>query len=169
MENRAQSAIIRSMKNDEETDKLKLSIDELRRMNDELCSTYISIRNKTLAFIAGSFALLTYLYNGGDLFIPEQLYGKILYFIGLFLCLISIGILFLALHPVVWRMPTQSKSYKDKRSYLGLLQYIRDEYIEGIGINISHCSNKQKLLNLAFNLLVIGAILLLVIKNFNIK
>ncbi len=157
------------MKNEEKINILKLSVEELRRMHDELCDTYTSAKNKILAFLAGELGFLSYLYYGGNLFFPQQIYGQIFYFIGIALLLIALAILFIAVQPVVWVIPTETKVHKDSKyvSYENFLQYIKDQYVEAFLINNAHCSKKHKLLNMAFYLLVIGATLLSVIKNFN--
>ena len=49
---------------------------------------------------------------------------------------------------------------------LSFLQYDKDRYIESLHIDMAHCEKKNKLLNMAFYLLLIGVTLLLVIKNF---
>lgn len=159
------------MNKGEQENILKESIDELRRMHDEVCDSYVLTRNKVLAFLAGGLALLSYLYSSGDLFIPEQVYGKIFYFVGVAFCVTSIGILFSAMQAVSWSIPTDIKRHKNikQKKYIEFLEYIKDEYTESLSKNFIHCENKQKLLNSAVALLIAGAILLLVIKNFNLE
>jgi len=145
----------------------KLSIEELRRMHDEIASAYNNVKIKIITFIGGGLALLNYLYSNGELFIPKETYGRIFYLLGLTFCITALLILFLATQPVEWRLPTESKNHKNHNIYLKFLKYVRKEYVEAISINTSHLGKKQKRLNLASSLLIVGTVVLLVIKNFN--
>ena len=75
------------MKKEDEKETLKLSIEELKVMHDEICENYSNAKSKILFFLAGAFAFLSYLFTGKDLFIPDELYGAIIYFLGLALCI----------------------------------------------------------------------------------
>ncbi len=148
-----------------------LSIDELRRTYDIISHTYGSIRTKILTFSGGGLALLTYLYRDGNrenINLPDQNYGVIIYFIGLVCIIVAIATLLYATLPVTWQFPTENKILKSMKfnSYIDFLKYTQGEYIDAISINVGHCEKKQKYLNFAFPLLIVGAILLVVIKSF---
>jgi hypothetical protein len=157
------------------------SIEELRRTHDEISDLYQRIRMRVLTYIGFGFALLTLLYGDGGnqpedkaeifnrLFIPSELYGIILYFLGLFLIIVAICILFLATQSVLWRIPTDFKELKELKyqNFLEFLEYIRDEYIEALKINKAHCEKKQRYLDTATFPLIFGAVLLIVINYFS--
>lgn len=158
----------------DEISTLQLSISELRRMHDEICQAYSGIRVKAITFLGGEFAFLSYLYSGGTLFIPPQIYGIIFYFIGLFFCISALVLLFLVMQPVKWRIPTETKVHKNYAtnfsSFLDALKYVQQEYIAGIHINIPHCEKKQVRLNLALIFILVGVSILVVIKStLNLK
>lgn len=164
----------KQIKPKEQVQMLEKGIEELRRTHDEITDAFSKARIKNITFIGANLATLSYLYssNGSgneSLFIPEKIYGIIFYFAGLFLCLGSLLILVLALQPITWRIPTEMKKLKklEYNSYLDFLKYVRNEYIEGLSINLPKHEKKQKYLNLASPLLIVGAILLLIIKKFN--
>lgn len=160
------------MESIKEDDKIKLNliaIEELRRYYDQVSELYTQIRTRILAFLGGGFAVLGYLYgNGGDLFIPKQIYGMIFYLIGFMSFTTAMSTLFRATRPVIWRIPTEIKDLKQMKfkNELKLLEYIKDEYLEAIRIDSLHCEKKQQLLTYALYLEVIGGIVLLVLKNF---
>lgn len=144
------------------------SIEELRRMHEEVCDIYKNIRTKTITFLGGGLALLSFLYGGGDLFIPKEIYGRIFYSVGFVFYMSSLFLLFLAAQPVLWRLPTKIKKHKEMKfsTYLEFLVYIKNEYTDALNINFAHNEKKQKYLNSATVLLASGAILLLIIKSF---
>jgi Ca2+/Na+ antiporter len=155
---------------------LEVAVDELRRAYDELDKDYDQVRVKALTFLGGGLALLTFLYSGKthsgkvDLFIPHQVYGMVFYFGGLVFVLFAIALLFYTLKPVYFREPTENEEieklderHRTKNSYL---VFLKEEYSKCLEHNGDQYSQKQKLLNIAFFLLVTGAIILLVLKQF---
>ncbi len=145
-----------------------MSIEELRRMYDEICDHYTGTKNRILTFLAGALGLLGFLYGGGDLFIPEQIYGKVFYWIGLGSYIVATGLLIVAVQPILWHMPTDFKEHKKTRysTLLDFQEYVIDEYINSISQNQIGDEKKKKLLTIAFALLTLGAIVLVVLKNF---
>lgn len=67
----------------EEEKILEIAIEEQRRVFDHLNAGYEQAKVKLLTFIGAGLALMTYLFSSGNLFVPEELYGKIFYFTGL--------------------------------------------------------------------------------------
>lgn len=147
---------------------LQATIAEQQRVYDELVESKRQVNIKTLTLGGAGLALFTYLYTGGDLFIPDEIYGRILYVIGAVLALGAEGVLLFAIKPSGrWELPTESEhklknlSETSERDYL---EYIKDRYIYCFKHNSKHYSKKQRLMNLSFFPLVFGAIILVAIK-----
>lgn len=159
------------MKSKAKIQTLKLNIEEQRRKYDEVCGNYASIKNRILTFLAGSLAFLAYLYGSGELFVPQETYGQIFYWLGFLLYIIAIIILFMAVQPVVWHLPTDTVNVDKLKvnTEEEYLEYVQNEYIECININKQYNEQKYRLLDMALKLLIIGGIVLVIIKNFNIK
>jgi len=147
---------------------LKLSIEELRRTSDWLSAGYNNVKTKTLTYLGGSLALLTYLYSGGDLFFPDEMYGRIFYVMGLGSVLCAIVMLFLSMLPRRWEFSTDSDdlddmNFDDVNHYL---QYVKNNYMISYKRNIATYEKNHRVLSLSFFPLVIGAIILVVLKIF---
>lgn len=150
---------------------LERSIDELRRMNDELSDSYNRIKTLTITFIGGSLAFLSFFYgsgNGGSLFIPDELYGQIIYALAVLFHGIGLSQLFLNTKPVIWHIPTDIKEHQALAfdSYAAFLQYCKEEYITTWNCNLKQHEKKQSTLHSSLTFLVISAIVLVIIKTF---
>lgn len=156
-------------KQDQSTEIYKTSIDELRRMHDEITNCYREAKTKILTFMGGDLAILSYLYSSGKLFFPKEVYGQIFYIVGLALCIFALTLLFLAIQPIPWTIPTERKKQRkiEQNEYLPYLIYTQETYLDAIENNLPLYEKKQKYLNIAVSSLVIGAVLLLIIKNFS--
>lgn len=144
------------------------SISELKHTIDWLNSAYESIKAKTLAFLGAGLALLTYLYSSGDLFFPDEMYGRIFYCIGLALVLTSLVMLFRSLWPRRWEFTIDSNdledmNFTDKNHYL---QYVKEIHIKAYRANLLTYTKNHKILHTAFFPLIVGAIILVVLKIF---
>ncbi|MCA9325559.1 hypothetical protein KDA23_05875 [Candidatus Saccharibacteria bacterium] len=146
----------------------QVAIDELRRSNAKLDKAVDQLRVKTLTFIAAGFALLTYLYKDGNLFIPVELYGRIFYFVGLASILSALILFLLGLRPYPWMLTTEIKQLKKipQRSENQYLEYVKGEYISCFEKNGATYEIKHRSFNLGFILLILGASILVVIKTF---
>lgn len=151
-------------------DLLCLGLDELRRYYDKISNDYDRVRTKVLTLFGGALVLLSFLYAGGDLFIPEAVYGKIFYVVGLAALVVGVIILAWATRPGIWAIPGELKEasrltsrYKDKEEYL---EYLRLEYIEGITFCKAKLAAKVQMLDLGGTLVFFGGIMLLIIKYF---
>lgn len=146
----------------------RIAIDELRRSYDSVQRAVDQLRIKTITFIAATFALMTYLYSDGNLFIPIELYGKIFYFMGLGATLTSIAIFLLQLRPHLWMLTTEIKELKNIKQSTeeDYLEYVKSEYIDCYVHNARTYEIKHKYFNIGFILLVFGAFTLLTIKTF---
>lgn len=147
---------------------LQATIAEQRRVYDELVDMKRQVNIKTLTLTGAGLALLTYLYSGGNLFIPDEIYGRILYVIGAILTFGAIGTLMYAVKPKGnWEMPTETEeklkhlSDQDEREYL---EYVKNRYIYCYEHNTKYYHSMQRLMSLAFYPLVFGAIILVTIK-----
>lgn len=153
---------------------LELALDEQRRDFDYLDRLYERAKIKNITFLAAAFALLAYVYTGNNplslrtrLFIPEQVYGIVLYIIGLSLFLTAIIMLLSALRPqlisTAYDNNQESILLQDYEQYL---QYMSRRYLLASKINGQAYARLQNLLNLSFMPLVGGGILLLLLKTF---
>lgn len=146
----------------------RIAIDELRRSYDILNKSIDKLQLKTLTFLAATFALLTYLYGGSDLFIPAQVYGRVFYFIGLGLVLAAAIIFLLGLKPATYTLTTTIKKLRNisEKSETDYLEYVKSEYVDSFVHNSKIYEAKHALFNVGFIFLVIGAFILIVIKTF---
>ena len=146
---------------------LELALEELRIIYGRLDESLATVKLRTLTFLGAALALLTYLYGQGDLFIPNEQYGRVFYFLGLGMLLSSIGFLLRSIKSMAWSVPIESKLGKMRghKTRLGLLELIVDEYLECMAGNIVKYERKAAYLNYGFVLSLCGGILLLVIKN----
>lgn len=148
---------------------LKLTIEEQRRVYDCVDSNYQQIKTRTIVFLGAGFAVMTFLYSSGDIFFPEQLYGRIFYFVALGLVITGFCLLFVALQTAQWEFPTEKtrlSKLADFRSRIAYLEYVKDRYLACYDRNIAICEKKHRLLSTSFYPLVIGATILVLLKIF---
>lgn len=151
-------------------DVLELSVKELRRLYDKLCRDFDRARNKALALLGASFAFLSFLYSGGNLFIPPQTYGRIFYAIGIAGMLFALFYLISAFRPNQWPVPTEFKEhrnlaerYKNKNEFLN---YVKNEYLATFDEALPLHEKKVNQISASINSLLIGVTILLLIKYF---
>lgn len=149
---------------------LKLTIEELRRTLDWLDAAYSSVKTKTLTFIGGGLAVLTFLYASGDLFFPDEFYGRIFYVTGLGLMVSAIIMLFVSMWPRTWEFTIEGDdlddmNFEDENHYL---QYVKNNYMKAYRANSITYSKNHRILHMSFFPLVVGAIMLVVLKIFGI-
>lgn len=146
----------------------RVAIEELRRSIDVLNRSDDKLRFKNLTFIAAAFAVLTYLYGSGDLFIPPQIYGRILYFIGLSFLLTSVIIFLMELRPYRWELTTEIKQLKSikQSTESDYLEYVKAEYISTFTANAGVYEKRHSWIQLGFILLIVGGFTLIIIKTF---
>ena len=155
---------------------LKLTIEELRRTSDWLNNAYIRMKNKTLTFLTGGFAVLVFLYSSGNLFIPPQVYGKIFYFVGFGLFMIAMmTLLTVTLKPTIWEFSIENKDIEAIKfpsnvhfitSEYEYLAYVKERYYESYTKNLSTYEYLCKWQSRSFIPLLIGAIVLVALKVF---
>lgn len=147
---------------------LEVTIDELRRTLDWLNAAYDTVKTKTLTFMGGGLALLTFLYANGDIFFPHETYGRIFYIIGFASVIGALIMLFFSMLPRIWEFSIDSNdledmNFEDKNHYL---QYVKSNYMRAYKRNAKTYGKNHKVLNLSFFPLVLGAIILIVLKIF---
>lgn len=158
---------------EEKQGELKLMLEEsivnYRATNAALDDLYRAVKSKIMIILGGSLALLTYLYSSDSLFLPEQLYGRIIYAIGLGLVLAGISMLYKASYRRIWAFPVDIKETRERtfKSYIEYLYYVEKNFIEVYEKNSSQYTNVVKWLHWGFVTVVLGAILLIVIKFFS--
>ena len=150
---------------------LELTIEELRRTLDWLSAASDSVKTKALTFMGGGLALLAYLYasDAGDIFYPDETYGRIFYAVGLALIIGALVMLFNSLLPRRWDFSIDSSDLEDMNfeDHNHYLQYVKDNYITAYKRNLATYNTSHRILNLSFFPLVIGGIILVVLKIFN--
>lgn len=155
---------------------LTLAIEELRRTLDWVDSAFVRMRNKTLTFVGGGLATLTFLYANGNTFIPAQTYGRIFYFFGLGLLLAAIiTLLTVLLKPMhtefsienddieAIAFPSAKDFLKSEEAYL---MYTKERYYKAYTMNLRAYEYCCKWQQRAFLPLLIGGIILAVLKIF---
>lgn len=147
---------------------LLLTIEELRRALSWLDHAYDKVKTKTLTFLGGGLAVLTFLYASGDLFFPEEFYGRIFYVTGLALMISAIIMLFMSMWPRIWEFTIDSDdledmNFTDKSHYI---QYVKSNYMKAYKSNSITYAKNHRILHRAFFPLVAGAIILVVLKIF---
>jgi len=152
---------------DNRVDILELALEELRIIYGRLDDSLATVKLRILTFLGAGMALLSYLYSGNDLFIPDETYGKVFYFLGLGLVVSAIGFLLRGLRTMSWSVPIESKLTKihTHKTKAEALDALVEEYIECMVANIARYENKVTHLNSGFFQLLCGGTLLLVIKS----
>lgn len=159
----------------EDEDILELTIEELRGTSEWVNDAYQRIKAKTVLFLGGGLALLTFLYADGDTFIPPDTAGKIFYFCGLSLLVGALVALFASLWHRRWEFSITGddieKIGKEPRetflvSRKAYLDYVMRQHLKAYKKNLITYESNHKLLNVAFYPLVIGAIILVVLNIF---
>ena|SRR5579862_8159721 len=153
---------------------LRVAIEEQRRFHDELTEAYHGVSVKILTLAGGGLALLTFLYSNpadpkNPLFIPQQLYGKIIYFAALLSTLAALGLLIHGIKPTgQWEVAPETEALEslDETDEHKYLLYVKNRYVACFKNNLKEYSFKHKYLKLSFYPLVFGAIILVVIKLF---
>ncbi|HYH74510.1 MAG TPA: hypothetical protein VD735_00965 [Candidatus Saccharimonadales bacterium] len=160
---------------------LRIAVDEQRRFHDELTASFSSLRSKILYFIGATLAVMTFLYAGASsasgegagvrerLFIPDELYGLIFYFVGLACLLYALAKLVHGAKPDArWRVPFEQEEYatlaeQDEKAYLIKL---KDEYVKATAHNLKVHAKKGESITSSFYPLLVGAILLVALRYF---
>jgi hypothetical protein len=147
----------------------EIQLSELRIIYDRLDNDHGTSKTRTITFLAAGLALMSYLYAGGpeELFIPSEPYGRVFYFLGLGLVTAGLSFLLFSLRAHSWSVPIESKINKlgRYRSKAEVLDLLIEEYQESMNGNIGKYERKVGFNSTGFFLLLLGAILLLVIKN----
>jgi len=122
----------------ERTNVLELSLEELRIIYARLDASMHTTRLRILTFLGAGLALLSYLYSGGDLFIPPERYGRVFYFLGLGLLTAGLCFLLQAIRPNQWSVPLEANLIKLNRlkTKLGFLEEVVEQYVESMVMNI---------------------------------
>ena len=148
---------------------LIVAIEELRRANDELSHSYNTAKSRSFTFIAGGLGLLAFLYSGKGIFMPQEIYGQILYAMGLGLMGVALLLLLAAILGRRWELSLESRDLDkmDFRDDEHFLKYVKDRNMYAYKCNIAVYGKTQKYLGIALNPLIVGAIILLVMKIFS--
>lgn len=153
-------------------------IDEQRRFHDELTSSFNGLRSKIATYIGLILAFLAFLYAGAldenkttlqRLFIPEELYGKVFYSLGLFMILYALGKLIHGARPNgQWSVAFQSSDYTEieNMTELDYLLKQKNDYEASRKENVTTHNKKHEAVRDSFYPLLLGAIVLIVLRYF---
>jgi hypothetical protein len=156
----------RVYKEGEEEKVLRLAIKQLAHIEALYNKNYDQLRTRIITTIGAAFALLGYLYRDpGNWFLPENVYGQVMYGAGWLLILTAFVCLFRGMYAVTWYYPMELKSLKKLKfdTEKDLLIEVKEEYLETIENNIIPYEKKQSLYKIALYTLIPGGILLMVI------
>lgn len=147
---------------------LFLAIEEIRRTNDWLTHAYDTVKSRSLTLIGGALGLLVFLYASNGIFFPKEVYGQILYIIGLGLMIFALGLLFLATVGRHWEFSLESRDLEkmDFKDYDHFLAYVKERSLYAYRCNKSAYDKAQMLSAMALKPLLAGAIILIVMKIF---
>ena len=157
---------------DNEKEVLGLSLEELRRLYDNICTSFDHLRTKSLALLAGEVAIVTFLFasDGSDkTFFPDAIYGLVFASIGVVFLGASFVLFLWALAPTQWHHPPDTKRLQDpdgsiNRDPKKFLRYLKNDYITTIRSCIMKISSRAKGLTWGIYLLSIGIFILILIK-----
>lgn len=150
----------------------QLAIEELKQINELYNKSYDQLRTRVITIMAAEFALLGYLYRDpGEWFIPDNIYGIILYAVGWLCLIVSFTALLLGLNSTTWYYPMEIKDlkklrYKTTEDFLG---EIKDEYLLTIELNTIPYEKKQRLFKFGLYALIMGGIILMAISQIENK
>lgn len=147
---------------------LRAAVDELRRLYDRLSNIYDGLKVKVLALIAGEVAIISFIFSGQSVKIPEEPYGVIFFATGLAAMAVAFGLLLWVISTADWLVPHDTKEsrllHKRYKTEEEFLEYLKDDYESCI----DHCAGKIKKRSAVFNKTVLvlssGVTILLVLK-----
>jgi hypothetical protein len=157
---------------------LKTYIHEQQRFHDELTGSFHKIGTKIITYIGATLALLVFLYSGAldsakptldRLFIPDELYGKLFYFLGLFLVLYALTRLIHGSRPGGhWTVACNSSDLTTVESMTDTeyLVKLKNDYDEARIANAKEHTKKYEALRDAFYPLLLGATIMIVLRYF---
>jgi hypothetical protein len=157
----------RRSKNTEEM--IELQIGELKNIDRLVNYSYDRMKLKALTFLGAGLAVLSFLYAGSNAVgIPTDVANWMACIVGIGLIVTSLVLFIITIWPASWAYPTtlielEKFHFGNKRE---LLKYIKKEYIETIRQNTAIYEGKQRLCNIGFFMLIIGATILIVLKHF---
>jgi hypothetical protein len=146
---------------------LKIAIGEMRSTFNHVSNIYDQLRIKALGVLAGEVALITFMFSGDGVAIPDVAYGRIFFFTGVFFLGAAFGLLLWTLSPLEWKMPYDEfssealKKYKTEEEFL---EYLNDDHIVATQHCLKYVSLKARRFTWTLYLLSAGAIILMVIK-----
>ncbi len=147
---------------------LEAAIVEQQHTFARVSNIYDQLRLKALAVLAGEVAMITFLFSGDGVALPEETYGKLFYYTGVVALLFAFGLLMWTISPLLWKMPYDTYSSKDLiskyKTKLAFLEYLNDDYMEAINHCSSNVSRRSKRFNWTIYTLCVGVTILLAIK-----
>ena len=104
---------------------VQLVIDDLRRLFDEVSSTYGSLKSRALGMLAGEVALVTFIFSGDGIKLLRLSDSERVFFgFGALALIISFGLLLWIVSTRQWLVPLDLKDSKN---------YTKDSIVNSIG------------------------------------
>lgn len=164
------------MSTDKQT--LKEYIKQQENFYNAITGANHNLKNKIMTYTGTILALLAFLYSGAldekksvlqKLFIPEELYGKIFYAVGLFLVLYAFGKLLKGARPNGrWHMGFASDDVKlvENMKEEDYLKKLKDDNDEALDCDLKEYNSRFVAIKDSFYPMVIGGIILVVLRYF---
>ncbi len=161
---------------DEEKELLRICVNELQRLYDNIDDSFNHVRTKALALLAGEVAIVAFLFSvdgsgSGRSFFEDgaPFYGVALYVLGVALLGIAFVSFLYVVSSVHWTHPPELKDLKDIRkrfhsNSVEFLEYLKSEYSDAINHCIRKCNARSKGFMLGAYTLVFGILIMLLLK-----
>lgn len=162
-------------KNTDELDAIALIIEEQKSDHNYLLHIYNRLRATEGLLLTGAFGIVAYLYYGasdGDkigisqrLFVPEEDYGKVIYFMAAAFFVYGICKLMIKVfgnNP--WMTPYEITKTDYKYTPLEVSKYFSEKYKETFAWNMERYDKRKNELGFLFYCILVSAIILIVIK-----
>lgn len=148
---------------------IKLVIDDLRRLFDEISRNYTSLKSRALGVLAGEVALVTFLFSGEDIALKYLTDAeKVFFAFGTIALLTSFGLLLWIVSTRQWMVPLDLKEsrklYARYDSELDWLEDIKEDYENCTGYILDVVKKRSAAFNKTLIILSCGIIIMLVLK-----
>ncbi len=146
---------------------LRTAIEELRRVCEHVSNIYDQLRIKALTVMAGEVAIVSFMFAGEGVPIPEAAYGRIFYFAGVLLLSGAFLALLWTVSPLEWKIAYDLYSSDELKKFnteVEFLEYLNNDHRTAV----THCmplvGKRAKRFTWTIYALSLGVIILIVIK-----
>ncbi len=159
------------MATEKEAQLLSVTVDELRRHYDYVCTGFNHLRTKALALLGGEVAIVTFLFSADSnaAFIPKVVYGAVFLLIGIALMTTAFLLFLWVLSPATWHHPPETKLTRKLNKNFNsdpneFMEYLKDEYNEIIERCIAKTGARATKFNIGLYSLAFGTVILIMLK-----